>query len=57
MTPLALSTPRLLPRGFTPNDLDALAAIYADSEVMRTIRGGARSRRTPARGACWKSSG
>lgn len=44
MTPLALSTPRLLPRGFTPNDLDALAAIYADSEVMRTIRGGARSR-------------
>ena len=44
MVPPELVTPRLLLRAFTPDDLDALAAIYADPDVMATIRGGVRSR-------------
>jgi ribosomal-protein-alanine N-acetyltransferase len=39
MSPTLL-TPRLELRAFRPDDLDALAAIYADPEVMRYIRGG-----------------
>ena len=39
----ALRTERLLLRGFVLNDLDALAAIFADPEVMRFIRCGART--------------
>jgi ribosomal-protein-alanine N-acetyltransferase len=38
--PPTLLTPRLELRAFRPDDLDALAAIYADPEVMRYIRGG-----------------
>lgn len=44
MSPPELATPHLLLRAFAPGDLDALAAIYADPEVMATIRGGVRSR-------------
>jgi ribosomal-protein-alanine N-acetyltransferase len=38
--PPTLLTPRLELRAFRPNDLDTLAAIYADPAVMRYIRGG-----------------
>jgi ribosomal-protein-alanine N-acetyltransferase len=38
--PPTLLTPRLELRAFRPSDLDALAAIYADPEVMRYIRSG-----------------
>jgi RimJ/RimL family protein N-acetyltransferase len=38
--PPTLLTPRLELRAFRADDLDALAAIYADPEVMRYIRGG-----------------
>jgi RimJ/RimL family protein N-acetyltransferase len=38
--PPMLLTPRLELRAFRPDDLDSLAAIYADPEVMRYIRGG-----------------
>lgn len=44
MTPPELSTPRLLLRPFMADDLDALAAIYADPEVMRMNGSGVRSR-------------
>jgi len=37
--PPTLLTPRLELRAFRPDDLDALAAIYADPEVMRYISG------------------
>lgn len=39
----ALQTQRLALRGFATDDLDALAAIFADSEVMRFIHNGART--------------
>ena len=39
--PPTLLTPQLELRAFRPKDLDALAAIYADPAVMRSIRGGA----------------
>ena len=39
-----LRTARLVLRGFAPDDLDALAAIYADAEVMRYLSGGVRTR-------------
>ncbi len=42
LVPTILSA-RLRLRGFVPGDLTALAAIYADPEVMRYIRGGARA--------------
>jgi ribosomal-protein-alanine N-acetyltransferase len=42
--PPELATPRLLLRAFATDDLDALSAIYADPDVMATIRGGVRSR-------------
>lgn len=38
-----LLTARLRLRGFTPDDLAALATIYTDPEVMRYIRDGART--------------
>src|SRR5690348_9989997 len=38
-----LLTERLVLRGFALDDLDALAAIYADPEIMRYIKGGVRS--------------
>ncbi|MEZ0066294.1 RimJ/RimL family protein N-acetyltransferase [Streptacidiphilus sp. MAP12-20] len=37
---IELKTQRLLLRGWRDDDLDALAAIYADPEVMRYIRDG-----------------
>lgn len=39
-----LETDRLLLRGFAPSDLDALAATFADPDVMQYIKGGVRSR-------------
>lgn len=44
MTTPELSTPRLLLRAFVPEDLEALAAIFADPEVMRMNGSGVRSR-------------
>src|SRR5690242_15142955 len=42
---IVLETPRLLLRHFTPEDLDDLAAIYADGDVMRYIgNGGVKTR-------------
>ena len=38
-----LCTERLVLRGFMPADLDALAALFADREVMRYIHGGVRT--------------
>jgi ribosomal-protein-alanine N-acetyltransferase len=50
--PPTLLTPRLELRALRPDDLDALAAIYADPEVMRYIRGGVveglRTRKQPS---------
>lgn len=43
-----ITTDRLTLRPFAPSDLDSLAAIYADAEVMRYIKGGARSREQTA---------
>lgn len=50
MPPLALilTTPRLTLRPFAPDDLDALAAIYADPDVMRHINRGVRTREQTA---------
>jgi RimJ/RimL family protein N-acetyltransferase len=39
-----VETARLILRPFTRADLDALSAIYADAEVMATIRNGVRDR-------------
>lgn len=57
-----LSTSRLSLRPFAPADLDALAAIYADPDVMRHIKGGVRTReRTAANiaayGEEWRAHG
>ena len=41
---LVLETDRLILRHLTPDDLDALAAIQADPEVMRYFPSGPRSR-------------
>ena len=41
MSVIVLETPRLILRHFTPDDLDDLAAIYADPEVTRYIGNGA----------------
>ena len=38
---IVLETQRLILRHFTPDDLDDLAAIYADPEVMRYLGSGA----------------
>lgn len=38
-----LQTARLVLRGFAPDDLEPLAAIYADAEVMRYLNGGVRT--------------
>lgn len=43
-----LTTERLTLRPFAPADLDALAAIYADPDVMRSISGGVRTRERTA---------
>lgn len=43
-----LTTERLTLRPFAPDDLDALAAIYADPDVMRHISGGVRTREQTA---------
>jgi RimJ/RimL family protein N-acetyltransferase len=43
-----LITPRLTLRGFQRDDLDALAAIYADPEVARYLRSGVRTREQTA---------
>ena len=43
-----LTTARLTLRPFAPDDLDALAAIYADPDVMRYINGGVRTREQTA---------
>ncbi len=43
-----LTTERLTLRPFAPEDLDALAAIYADPDVMRHINGGVRTREQTA---------
>ena len=48
---VVLETERLVLRQFTPDDLDALAELYADEQVMRYIgAGGARTREETARG-------
>lgn len=57
-----LTTARLTLRPFAPGDLDALAAIYADPEVMRSIKGGTRTRERTAAdiatyGAEWRDEG
>lgn len=44
MTPLALTTERLCLRQFRPDDLDALARIYADPATTRYLLGGPRPR-------------
>ena len=43
-----ITTERLTLRPFAPDDLDALAAIYADPDVMRHISGGVRTREQTA---------
>lgn len=43
-----LTTERLALRPFVPDDLDALAAIYADPDVMRHISSGVRTREQTA---------
>ena len=45
MHTIVLETPRLILRHFTPDDLDDLAAIYADPHVMRYIGNGRTSTR------------
>ena len=57
-----LMTARLRPRGFHPDDLAALAAIYADPEVMRYIHDGTRTTEQAAAnihayGAAWALHG
>jgi [ribosomal protein S5]-alanine N-acetyltransferase len=50
MPQVVLETERLVLRQFTPDDLDALAELYADEQVMRYIgAGGARTREEAAR--------
>lgn len=44
MKPPELVTPRLTLRAFAPSDLDALASLFADPEVMRMNGSGVRSR-------------
>jgi ribosomal-protein-alanine N-acetyltransferase len=41
MTPPTLETPRLILRPFVPGDLDGLAEILADPDVVRYLPGGA----------------
>lgn len=41
---VAIATSRLILRHFTKNDLDALAAIFGDREVMRYSLGGVKTR-------------
>ena len=57
-----LVAPRLTLRGFQLGDLDALAAIYADPEVARYLRSGARTRQRTAAAldeyiAAWRDQG
>jgi ribosomal-protein-alanine N-acetyltransferase len=54
---LVLETPRLVMRRFEPDDLDALALLYADAEIRRYFPDGTLTREATAEELDWFSDG